>query len=164
MRLLTVVGARPQFIKAAALSRAIAASAGAIQEQILHTGQHYSYEMDGVFFEELELPLPHLNIAIGSRPAEEQLAAMEDGLRPVFEREHPAWVMVEGDTNSVLAAANAAHGTGHRVGHVEAGLRSYDLTMPEERNRIATDRIADQLYRSKEDAIAVVKVPTRGGV
>jgi len=113
---------------------------------LLHTGQHYSYEMDGVFFEELGLPVPHANLSVGSSTAPQQIAAIVAGVEPIFQAEKPDVVLVEGDTNSVLAAALAAQKMGIAVGHVEAGLRSYDRGMPEEINRILTDHLSEYLF------------------
>jgi UDP-N-acetylglucosamine 2-epimerase (non-hydrolysing) len=113
---------------------------------LLHTGQHYSFELDGVFFTELGLPAPHRNLEVGSGSQSYQLAAVIEGLAPVLVEERPDVVLVEGDTNSVLAAALAANKSGIAVGHVEAGLRSYDRRMPEELNRVLTDHLADWLF------------------
>ncbi|HTR96450.1 MAG TPA: UDP-N-acetylglucosamine 2-epimerase (non-hydrolyzing), partial [Candidatus Acidoferrales bacterium] len=153
-RVAIVVGTRPEIIKMAPLVRACAERS--LPYLLLHTGQHYSYEMDGVFFEELGLPLPHANLAVGSGTQAYQIGAIVTGIAPILERERPDWVMVEGDTNSVLAAALAAHKLGIRVGHVEAGLRSYDRSMPEEMNRILTDHLADQLYAPTEHSRATL--------
>ncbi len=139
-----IVGTRPEIIKMAPLVRACAERA--VPYLLLHTGQHYSYEMDGVFFEELGLPAPHTNLAVGSGTQAYQIGAIIAGVAPIYERERPDWVLVEGDTNSVLAAGLAAQKLGLRVGHVEAGLRSYDRAMPEEINRILTDHLSDHLY------------------
>src|SRR6267378_3778883 len=108
---------------------------------LLHTGQHYSHELDGVFFEELLLPTPDRNLSVGSGSAAYQLGAIVSGMEPILAETRPDVVLVEGDTNSVLAAALAAHKCGIPVGHVEAGLRSYDRSMPEEMNLILTDHL-----------------------
>ena len=134
MRVLTVVGNRPQFIKSAPLSAAFA-EAG-VEEVVLHTGQHYDRELSGVFFEELGLGEPRYRLGIGSSDP----AAMVPGIREAVTTEEPDWVVVFGDTNSTLAGAQAAGET--PLAHVEAGLRSFDLTMPEERNRITVDRLS----------------------
>jgi UDP-N-acetylglucosamine 2-epimerase len=134
VRVLSVVGNRPQFIKSGPLS--VALRAAGVDEVVLHTGQHWDPEMSAVFFEELELPEPAYRLDL--RTADP--AAMEPPIRAAVEQEAPDWVVVYGDTNSTLAGATAARGV--RVAHVEAGLRSFDLTMPEERNRIAVDRIS----------------------
>lgn len=134
MRVLSVVGNRPQFIKSGPLSLALRA-AGA-DEIVLHTGQHWDRVMSAIFFEELDLPEPRYRLDLHSADP----ALMEPGIREAVERERPDWVLVYGDTNSTLAGAQAAGST--PVAHVEAGLRSFDLSMPEERNRIAVDGIA----------------------
>lgn len=144
MKLAIVVGTRPEIIKMAPVVRACAERS--VPYLLLHTGQHYSYEMDGVFFEELGLPVPHTNLSVGSGTQAYQIGAIVSGIAPIFERERPDWVLVEGDTNSVLAAGLAGQKLGLRVGHVEAGLRSYDRSMPEEINRILTDHLSDHLY------------------
>jgi len=143
-----IVGTRPEIIKMAPLVRACAERN--VPHLLLHTGQHYSYEMDGVFFEELGLPQPHVNLEVGSGTQAYQVGAIVTGITPIYEREKPDWVLVEGDTNSVLATGLAAHKLGLKVGHVEAGLRSYDRTMPEEINRILTDQLSDHLYAPTE--------------
>jgi UDP-GlcNAc3NAcA epimerase len=134
MRVLSIVGNRPQFIKSAPLSAALR-TAG-IEEVVLHTGQHYDPELSQVFFDELGLGEPRYSLGVrGSDPA-----AMLPGICDAVERERPEWVLVYGDTNSTLAGAEGAGDT--PVAHVEAGVRSFDPSMPEERNRIAVDRIA----------------------
>lgn len=135
MRVLTVVGNRPQFVKSAPLS--LAFRAAGIEEVVLHTGQHWDAGMSQVFFEELELPEPRYRLDL--RTAD--VAAMTVPIREAIERERPDWTVVLGDTNSTLAGA---HGAGEDVplAHVEAGLRSFDLSMPEERNRIEVDRLS----------------------
>jgi len=134
MRVLTVVGNRPQFIKSAPLS--LAFRAAGIDEVVLHTGQHWDESMSGVFFDELGLAKPVYELDLHTADPE----AMRPGIRAAVEAERPDWVVVLGDTNSTLAGAEAAGDT--PVAHIEAGLRSGDLEMPEERNRIAVDRIA----------------------
>jgi UDP-N-acetylglucosamine 2-epimerase len=137
MRVLSVVGNRPQFIKSAPLSLALR-DAG-IDEVVLHTGQHWDPEMSQVFFDELAIPEPAYRLDLRTSDAR----AMAPAIAGIVERESPDWVLVYGDTNSTLAGAEAAGG--RRVAHVEAGLRSFDLSMPEERNRIAVDRISTLL-------------------
>ncbi len=139
-----VVGTRPEIIKMAPLVRACRARG--VPCVLLHTGQHYSFEMDGVFFAELDLPAPDVNLEVGSGTQTYQLAMTMSGMETVLAEHRPDVVLVEGDTNSVLAAALAANKAGIRVGHVEAGLRSYDRGMPEELNRILTDHLADHLF------------------
>src|SRR3982075_147983 len=134
VRVLSVVGNRPQFIKSGPLS--VALRDAGIEEVVVHTGQHWDAEMSAVFFEELRLPEPAYRLDL--RTADP--AAMEPAIRTAVERERPDWVLVYGDTNSTLAGAEAAGGV--PIAHVEAGLRSFDLSMPEERNRIEVDRIS----------------------
>jgi UDP-N-acetylglucosamine 2-epimerase len=134
VKVLSVVGNRPQFIKSGPVS--IALRDAAIDEVTLHTGQHWDTEMSAVFYEELELPEPRYRLDLHTADP----AAMEPGIREAVARERPDWVLVYGDTNSTLAGAEAAGGV--PVAHVEAGLRSFDLSMPEERNRIEVDRIS----------------------
>jgi UDP-N-acetylglucosamine 2-epimerase (non-hydrolysing) len=139
-----LVGTRPEIIKMAPVVRACQRRGTPFT--LLHTGQHYSFEMDGVFFRELGLPAPDANLEVGSGAAPAQLGAMLRGLEPLLARQRPDVLLVEGDTNSVLAGALAARKLGIAVGHVEAGLRSYDRRMPEELNRILTDHVADMLF------------------
>ena len=139
-----VVGTRPEIIKMAPVIRACRARG--VPALLIHTGQHYSFELDGIFFAELGLPAPDLNLEVGSGTQTYQVASAMSGLEPVFAEHRPNVVLVEGDTNSVLAAALAANKAGIAVGHVEAGLRSYDRRMPEEINRILTDHVADHLF------------------
>ena len=146
MRVLSVVGNRPQFIKSAPLSLALR-TAG-IDDVVVHTGQHWDEEMSGVFFAELGLAEPRYRLDLHTADA----AAMEPGIRDAIAAERPDWVLVYGDTNTTLAGARAAGET--PVAHVEAGLRSFDLSMPEERNRIAVDRIAALLLCPDERSSA----------
>ena len=155
MKIAVVVGTRPEIIKMAPIVRACADRGSPCL--LLHTGQHYSFEMDGVFFRELELPAPNYNLEVGSGTQAYQIAAIISGMEPILTREGPDVVLVEGDTNSVLASALAAHKMGIRVGHVEAGLRSYDRRMPEEINRILTDHIADHLFAPTEHARGILR-------
>jgi UDP-N-acetylglucosamine 2-epimerase len=144
MKVLSVVGARPQFIKAAPVSRALR-QAG-VHEVLLHTGQHYDYGMSAVFFEELGMQEPHYNLGVGSGSHAAQTAAMLTGIEAVILDERPHRVVVYGDTNSTLAGALAAAKVGVPVAHVEAGLRSYNRSMPEEINRVVADRLSSVLF------------------
>jgi UDP-N-acetylglucosamine 2-epimerase (non-hydrolysing) len=155
VKIAVVVGTRPEIIKMAPVVRAC--RAGGVPHLILHTGQHYSFEMDGVFFQELGLPAPDVNLEVGSGTQTYQLASAMRGMDEVLERHRPDVVLVEGDTNSVLAAALAANRAGIAVGHVEAGLRSYDRGMPEEINRILTDHLADHLFPPTAEARAILE-------
>ena len=152
MKIITVLGARPQFIKAAVVSKCIAAETG-IYEIIVHTGQHYDTKMSDVFFRELKMPTPKYNLGIGSASHGKQTARMLEGIEEIILDERPDVLMVYGDTNSTLAGALAASKLHVPVIHVEAGLRSYNKLMPEEQNRILTDHISDTLFCPTQTAI-----------
>lgn len=151
MKILSVVGNRPQFIKSGPVSEALR-TAGA-DEVVLHTGQHWDRELSEVFFEELGLPAPAYRLDLHTADP----AAMRSPIADALERERPDWVLVYGDTNSTLAGAEAGIATGTSVAHVEAGLRSGDLSMPEERNRIAVDRVAQLLLPPDERSKATLE-------
>jgi UDP-N-acetylglucosamine 2-epimerase (non-hydrolysing) len=144
MKTVVVLGTRPEIIKMAPVINELARRGADFF--VLHTGQHYSYSLDRVFFEQLRLPGPRYNLEAGSGSHAEETARMLTGIEGVLVKERPDVVLVEGDTNSVLAGALTATKLGVPVGHVEAGLRSYDRSMPEEINRILTDHIADLLF------------------
>lgn len=152
-KIVTVLGARPQFVKAAAVSRAIAAKGSALTEYIINTGQHYDYNMSDLFFEELNIPKPHVNLAVGSGSHGAQTGDMMKLIEEQLVKLKPDAVVVYGDTNSTLAGALAAVKIHIPVAHVEAGLRSFNKRMPEEINRIVTDHVSDMLF-----------VPTQTGI
>lgn len=150
MKVVTIVGARPQFVKAAVVSRAL--SAHGVSESIVHTGQHYDSSMSDVFFEEMEIPKPRHHLGVGGLSHGAMTGQMLEKIEAVLVAEKPDWTLIYGDTNSTLAGALAAAKLGIPVAHVEAGLRSHNMTMPEEVNRILADRISSLLLIPTENA------------
>jgi UDP-GlcNAc3NAcA epimerase len=150
VRIVTIVGNRPQFVKAAAVSRLLRENA---EELLVHTGQHYDDELSQVFFEELGIPAPDRQLGAGSGSNTEQTARILAALEPVLAELRPNLALVYGDTNSTLAGALAAAQAGIPVGHVEAGMRSFDRTMPEELNRVLTDHASELLLCSTQTAV-----------
>lgn len=155
VRLAVVVGTRPEIVKMASLVHALRARRADFL--LIHTGQHYDVELSGHFFHDLELPAPDLTLETGSGTQAEQTANALRGLERAFLDTHPDLVLVEGDTNTVLAGALAAAKLGIRVGHVEAGLRSYDRRMPEEHNRRLTDHLSAHLFAPTDRAAATLR-------
>lgn len=153
-KIVTIVGARPQFIKAAAVSRAVRESfAGQLTEQIVHTGQHFDDNMSQVFFDELDIPQPHRNLEIAGGGHGQMTGRMLEAIETVLTEEKPDWLLIYGDTNSTLAGALAAAKLHIPIAHVEAGLRSFNMRMPEEVNRILSDRISDLLFCPTQTAV-----------
>lgn len=150
MKVLTIIGARPQFIKAAVVSRAFKEHRPDVQEIIVHTGQHYDANMSDVFFDELEIPKPDYNLGIGGGTHGQNTGRMIEKLEGLMMEVQPQWVLVYGDTDSTLAGALAAAKLHIPVAHVEAGLRSFNRRMPEEINRVLTDHIAEILFAPTE--------------
>lgn len=151
MKIVTVIGARPQFIKAWPVTMAL--QQAGIEEVVVHTGQHYDYQMSEVFFQELEIPKPNVNLEVGSGPHGRQTGLMMERIESVLLQEKPDWLLVYGDTNSTLAAALAAAKLHVPIAHVEAGLRSFNRKMPEELNRILTDHVSTLLFCPTESSV-----------
>lgn len=152
MKVVTVLGARPQFIKAAPVCSALAKAGH--QEILVHTGQHYDRQMSDVFFEELGIPEPAVNLGVGSGTHGRQTAQMLAGIEDVLLEQRPDWMLVYGDTNSTLAGALAACKLEIPIAHVEAGLRSFNRSMPEEHNRVLVDHCADVLFCPTPTAVS----------
>src|SRR6185503_14462330 len=154
MKVINVVGARPNFMKVAPLVDAMKRREQQFTPLVVHTGQHYDTMMSDAFFKDLELPEPDLYLNVGSGSHAAQTAAVMERFEPVLLQEQPDWVLVVGDVNSTLACALVCVKLGIKVAHVEAGLRSRDRSMPEEINRLLTDQIADLLFTPSTDADA----------
>jgi UDP-N-acetylglucosamine 2-epimerase len=158
LKILTIVGARPQFVKAAAVSRAVAAhnegEGRPLRERIVHTGQHYDANMSAIFFKQLRIPEPAANLEVGSGPHGRQTARMLERIEADMLADPPDWVLIYGDTNSTVAAALAAAKLHVPVAHVEAGLRSFNRRMPEEINRVVADHLSAMLLCPTETALA----------
>lgn len=152
LRILNVVGARPNFMKIAPLIHEMNQHAN-IHSLLVHTGQHYDANLSKVFFDELEIPPPHINLGVGSGTREEQITRISNAFEPVVRREKPDVVVVVGDVNSTIACATVANKHRAKVAHVEAGLRSFDSTMPEEHNRRETDQISDFLFVTEDSGL-----------
>lgn len=152
MKIITILGARPQFIKAGSISREIGKNKE-IEEVIVHTGQHYDSNMSDIFFDEMKIPKPNYFLGIGGKSHGAMTGQMIEKIEEVVLKEEPNWIVVYGDTNSTLAGAIVASKLGVKLAHVEAGLRSFNMNMPEEVNRILTDRVSDILFCPTDTAI-----------
>src|SRR5687767_13335850 len=152
LKVINVVGARPNFMKVAPIVEEMKRREREFAPLVVHTGQHYDADMSDAFFRDLELPQPDVYLGVGSGSHAAQTAAVMERFEPVVLQERPDWVLVVGDVNSTIACALVCAKLGVKVGHVEAGLRSRDRTMPEEINRLLTDQIAQLLFTPSEDA------------
>ena len=156
LKIITILGARPQFIKASTVS-SLFQTQDSIDEVIIHTGQHFDKNMSAIFFNQMDLPVPHYNLGINKLSHGLMIAKMIENIEPILLKEKPVGVLVYGDTNSTLAGGLAAAKLGIPVFHVEAGLRSYNRTMPEEINRILTDHLSTLLFCPTENAFNLLK-------
>lgn len=156
MKILTILGARPQFIKAGSISREIA-KYNLIKEIIVHTGQHYDSNMSDIFFDEMQIPKPNYFLGINSKSHGAMTGQMIEKIEEVVVKENPDWILIYGDTNSTLAGAIVASKLHIKLAHVEAGLRSFNNKMPEEINRILSDRVSDILFCPTDTALANLK-------
>jgi len=152
MKIMHIVGARPNFMKIAPIMREMAKYPNEFEQILVHTGQHYDANMSDVFFDELDLPIPDVNLEVGSGSHAWQTAQIMQQFEPTLMDYKPDWIFVPGDVNSTIACALVASKLGVKIAHVEAGLRSFDRTMPEEINRLLTDQISDLLLTPSRDA------------
>ncbi|MBA3771246.1 MAG: UDP-N-acetylglucosamine 2-epimerase (non-hydrolyzing) [Ramlibacter sp.] len=153
MKVVTIVGARPQFVKAATVSRAFAACQPAVTEVIVHTGQHFDANMSEVFFTEMQIPKPQYQLELGGLGHGAMTGRMMERIETILKDEKPDWLLVYGDTNSTMAGALAAVKLQVPVAHVEAGLRSFNRAMPEEINRVVSDHVASLLFAPTDAAV-----------
>jgi len=156
MKILTILGARPQFIKAGSISREISSHSD-INEIIVHTGQHYDSNMSDIFFDEMKIPKPDYFLGIGGKSHGAMTGQMIEKIEEVALKENPDWILVYGDTNSTLAGAIVASKLHIKLAHIEAGLRSFNMKMPEEVNRILTDRVSEILFCPTDTAVQNLK-------
>ena len=156
IKIITVIGARPQFIKASSVSREFL-NYSAVEEVVIHTGQHYDENMSDIFFSELQIESPKYLLAIGGLTHGQMIGRMIEQIEEICLKERPDWILVYGDTNSTLAGALVARKLNIKLAHVEAGLRSYNMSMPEEVNRILTDRISNILFCPTPAAVSNLK-------
>lgn len=159
-KIVTIIGARPQIIKSAALTKCVRTTySDKIEEVVIHTGQHYDTNLSDVFFEELGIPIPKYNLQLGGKSeGKNQLGEMTNGIRDILIDENPAILVIYGDTDSTLAGALAANKLGIPIAHIEAGLRSFDKAMPEEVNRVLSDHISHYLFCPTETAVNNLKI------